>query len=92
MKEIMKMLLYNTNDPKWLEESVKENWTEGDLPKGELYARNLEQWALMHKRLKEFCIQKPVAREREKYSRNKRKTKNNPEKKRTKTKNTNTKK
>ena len=92
-KNIMRMLLYKTNDPKWLEESIKENWTEDDLSKGELYARNLEQWALMHKRLKECYIQKPETKAKKKYSINKKETKDKPDnKKRTKVKNTNAKK
>ena len=59
-KEIMKMLLSKTHDAEWLEKSVSENWTENNLEQGELFARNLEQIALIQKKIRKCYIQEPL--------------------------------
>ena len=53
-KEIMKMLL------EWLEKSLSENWTENNLDQGELFARNLEQIALIQKKIRKCYVQQPL--------------------------------
>ena len=86
-KEIMKMLLSKTNDPEWLEESVSEKWTEEDLEKGETYARNLEQIALIQKEIRKCYIQQPLKTKTRKkdsthYKQRNHKSENNKKKKR----------
>ena len=51
-KEIMRMLLAKTVDDRWREKAIEENWTETDLEPAELYARQLEQIALLKKTMK----------------------------------------
>ena len=46
------MLLSKTNDAEWLQESKLEKWTENNLEKGETFARNLEQIALIQKKIR----------------------------------------
>ena len=59
-KEIMKMLLSKTNDAEWLGKSVSENWTENNLEQGKLFARNLEQIALIQKKIRKCYVQQPL--------------------------------